>query len=115
MERETHTIDAGGKSLGRLASEISLLLRGKHKPDFAPYKDIGDFVVVENIKNIKFTGRKLEQKRYYRHTGYLGGLKEIVLGKLFLQNPAKVLEKAVFGMLPGNKLRAVMMKRLKVK
>jgi len=113
MERKIHTIDATNKVLGRLAVEIALLLRGKEKPDFAPYKDIGDTVIVKNVDKLKFTGRKTKQKKYYRHSGYLGGLKEITLEKLFEKNPEEVLEKAVFGMLPKNKLREKMIKRLK--
>lgn len=114
MERQTHTIDAADKVLGRLAVEIAILLRGKHKVDFAPHKDIGDFVNVKNIKKIRFTGRKKAQKKYYRHSGYLGGLKEITLEKLFEKDPAQVLEKAVFGMLPKNKLRKKQIKRLNI-
>jgi large subunit ribosomal protein L13 len=115
MERKTHIIDATGKVLGRLASEIAILLRGKHKPDFVPYKDMGDFVIVENINRLKFTGKKIEQKKYYRHSGYLGGLKEIPLKKLFTERPDEVLRKAVYRMLPKNKLREKMIKRLKIK
>lgn len=114
MERETHIIDATGQVLGRLATRIAVLLRGKHKPDFVPYKDMGDFVVVKNVNKIKITGKKLEQKKYYRHSGYLGGLKEIPLKKVFKENPGKVLARAVFGMLPKNKLRARQIKRLKI-
>lgn len=114
MERETHTIDASDKILGRLATEIAVLLRGKHKPDFVPNEDIGDIVVVRNIEKIKFTGKKSEKKIYYRHSGYLGGLKETPLKKLFEKNPGEVLKKAVFGMLPKNKLRARQIKRLKI-
>jgi len=113
MKRETHTIDATKKVLGRLATEIAVLLRGKHKPDFVPYKDMGDFVIVKNVKDIRLTGKKIEQKKYYRHSGYPGGLKEIPVKKIFEKNPALVLKKAVFGMLPKNKLRAKMIKRLK--
>ena len=113
MKREIHTIDATGKVLGRLATEIAVLLRGKHKPDFVPYKDMGDFVVVKNVDKIKVTGKKIEKKKYYRHSGYLGGLKEIPLKKLFEKNPAEVLRKAVWGMLPNNKLRPEQIKRLK--
>jgi len=113
MERETRTIDATNKVLGRLAAEIAVLLRGKHKTDFAPHKDIGDVVIVENVAQLKFTGRKMEQKKYYRHSGYPGGLKEIPLKKLFEKNPSEVLKEAVFGMLPRNKLRAKIIKRLK--
>lgn len=114
MQGKTHTIDATGKSLGRLASQISILLRGKHKTGFVPYKEMGDFVVVKNIKNIKLTGSKLKKKKYYRHSGYLGGLKEIPLGKVFKNNPGEVLRKAVLGMLPKNKLRAKQIKKLKI-
>jgi len=113
MGRKTHTIDAAGKVLGRLATRIAILLRGKHRPDFAPYKDTGDFVVVKNVDRIKFTGKKIEKKKYYHHTGYLGGLKEMPLKKLFKKNPSEVLRKAVYGMLPTNKLRAKQIKRLK--
>jgi len=114
MERKTHTIDASGRVLGRLAAEIAILLRGKHKPDFVPYKDTGDFVVVKNINKIKFTGKKIESKIYFRHSGYLGSLKEIPLKTLFEKDPSKVLQRAVFGMLPKNKLRAKMIKILKI-
>lgn len=113
MQRETYTIDASGKVLGRLASEIAILLRGKQKPDFVPYKDAGGFVIVKNIGKLKFTGKKMEQKKYYRHSGYLGELKEIPLKKLFKDKPEEVLKKAVYGMLPKNKLRPQMIKRLK--
>jgi len=114
MERETHKIDASGKSLGRLATEIAVLLRGKYKPDFAPHRDMGDFVVIKNVKNLKFTGKKMEQKKYFRHSGFLGGVRSVPLKELFKENPAEVLRKAVYGMLPKNKLRPKMIKRLKV-
>jgi len=113
IERKTHIIDATGRVLGRLASQIAILLRGKHKPDFVPHKDMGDFVVVKNVKNIKITGKKIKQKKYYRHSGYLGGLKEIPLEKLFKERPEEVLRRAVYGMLPKNKLRERQIKRLK--
>ena len=113
MKRETHTIDATGKVLGRLAVQIALLLRGKDKTGFAPYKDEGDFVVIKNVDKIKFTGKKMGQKQYFHHSGYLGGMKAIPLEKLFEQRPEEVLKIAVFGMLPKNKLRSVMIKRLK--
>lgn len=115
MKQQTHTIDAAGKPLGRLATQIAILLRGKHKPDFLPHKDMGDFVIVKNIKKIKFTGKKPEKKKYYRHSGYLGGLKTVPLRKLFQQNPEEVLIKAVWGMLPKNKLRARIIKKLRFK
>lgn len=115
MKRQTHTIDAASKVLGRLASEIAVLLRGKFKPDFVPYKDVGDFVMVKNVDKMRFTGKKLEQKKYYRHSGYLGSLKEMSLKKLFEKNPAEVLRRAVRGMLPNNKLRTEQIKRLQFK
>lgn len=114
MQRQTHTIDATGKILGRLATQIAVLLRGKNKPDFVPNQDIGDFVVVKNIDKIKFTGKKFDKKFFYRHTGYLGGLKKIPLKKLFEKDPVKILKRAVFGMLPKNKLRVKQIKRLKI-
>jgi large subunit ribosomal protein L13 len=114
MERKTHPIDATGRVLGRLASEIAILLRGKHKPDFLPYKDMGDFVVVKNVRGIRVTGKKMEQKKYYRHSGYPGGLKEKSLKRFFEENPAEVLRKAVAGMLPKNKLRIKQIRRLKI-
>ena len=114
MERKTHIIDATGKVLGRLASQIAILLRGKYKSNFVPYKDMGDFVVVKNVGKLKITGKKIEKKKYFRHTGYLGGLKEISLKRLFETNPGQVLKKAVLGMLPKTKLRAKQIKRLKI-
>lgn len=114
MERKIHTIDASGEVLGRLATKIAILLRGKNKSNFVPYKDMGDIVIVKNIDKIKLTGRKIEKKKYYRHSGYLGGLKEIPLKKVFQKDPAKILKKAVYGMLPKNKLRAIQIKRLKI-
>ena len=113
MERKTHTIDATGKVLGRLATEIAVLLRGKQKSNFVPYRDMGDFVIVKNVSKLKITGKKMEQKKYFHHSGFLGGVKEVPLEKIFKTNPAEVLRKAVFGMLPKNKLRAEQIKRLK--
>ena len=113
MKRETHIIDAKNRPLGRLASEIAVLLRGKHKESFLPNKDMGDFVIVKNIKRLLVTGKKLNNKIYYRHTGYLGGLKEKTFKELFTEKPLEVLKKAVFGMLPKNKLRPKQIKRLK--
>ncbi|XOB40445.1 MAG: 50S ribosomal protein L13 [Candidatus Nealsonbacteria bacterium] len=113
MERKTHIIDAKNKVLGRLASHIAVLLRGKQRPDFVPYKDTGDFIIIKNIKEIKITGKKMEQKKYYRYSGYMGGLKEIPLKRLFKENPGEVLKRAVYGMMPKNKLRERQIKRLK--
>ncbi|MDP2641041.1 MAG: 50S ribosomal protein L13 [Candidatus Yanofskybacteria bacterium] len=114
-EKQTYTIDATGQTPGRLATQIAVLLRGKQKPDFVPYKEGEDEVIVENASKMRFTGRKLKQKTYYHHTGYLGGLKEKKLEKLFEESPAEVLKIAVYGMLPKNKLRSRQIKRLKIK
>lgn len=113
ITRETHKIDATGKVLGRLASEIAILLRGKNKPGFAPYKDIGDFVMVKNVEKIKFTGKKFDDKMYFRFTGYLGNLKRTTLKEFYKKSPSEVLRSAVMGMLCKNKLRAQQIKRLK--
>ena len=114
MPRETHTIDATDKPLGRLAVEVAILLRGKQRPDFVLYKDMGDSVVIKNMKKIRITGKKLEQKIYRHHTGYLGNLKKIPMKDIFAKNPGEVFKKAVWGMLPKNKLRAKQIKRLKI-
>jgi large subunit ribosomal protein L13 len=111
-KKETHIIDASGKVLGRLATQIAILLRGKHKPNFDPSKDMGDFVVITGIEKIKVTGNKANNKKYIHHTGYLGGLKEKKFKEVFEKNPAFVLKKAVLGMLPKNKLRPRQIKRL---
>ena len=113
IKRETIKIDATGKVLGRLATEIAVLLKGKNKPGYLPNKDTGDIVVVSNAGKMKITGKKIEQKQYYHHTGYLGGLKAKSLKMLFPENPGEVLRLAVYGMLPKNKLRAKRIKRLK--
>lgn len=110
---QTHNLDAKDKILGRFAVEICHLLRGKNNPDFAPYKDPNVVVIVENIKSIKITGKKYDNKIYYRHSGYIGNLKEIPYKKIFEKEPEKVLRLAVMGMLPKNKLRAKFIKRLK--
>jgi large subunit ribosomal protein L13 len=101
--------------LGRFATQIAILLRGKHKKEFQPNKDLGDFVIVKNIDKIRVTGKKMENKKYYRHSGYLGGLKEISLKELFAKNPAQVLKLAVQRMMPRNKLARQQIKRLKFK
>jgi len=114
QQRKIITVDAENKSLGRLAVEVAVLLRGKNKPDFVPYKDVGDTVVVKNIDKIKFTGNKLENKNYFRFTGYLGNLKTATLKEFLIKKgPKEILRKAVMGMLTKNKLRARQIKRLK--
>lgn len=113
--RKTYTIDAANKPLGRLAVEIATRLRGKHKVDFAPHKDEGDFVVVKNIDKMKITGRKLKTKIYYRHSGYPGGLKKAAMEELIRKKGrGEIIKKAVWGMLPNNKLRSRQIKRLKI-
>lgn len=112
IKRETHTIDAKDQVLGRLAVEIAKILSGKHKPSYVPYEDRGDFIIVKNIKNIKITGSKEEQKKYYHHSGFMGGLKVIPFKKKFDDDPQSILINAVMGMLPKNKLRKEMIKKL---
>ncbi|MDP3901151.1 MAG: 50S ribosomal protein L13 [bacterium] len=111
-EREIHTLDATGRPVGRLAVLVAELLRGKQRPGFERHLDSGDFVRVENVGRMKLTGKKAEQKTYYRHSGYLGGLKEANAGELLEQRPEEVLKRAVWGMLPKNKLRQEQIKRL---
>lgn len=114
IKREWRVIDASDKVLGRLATQVASLLMGKHKPIFSPNLDTGDFVVVINAEKIRVTGNKAKQKVYYRHSGYPGGLKGISLEKLMQTNPARVIEYAVKGMLPHNRLGAKMFRKLKV-
>ena len=115
IKREHVKIDAAGKSVGRLATQIATILRGKHKPSYTPHIDNGDFVVVNHIDQVKFTGKKLEQKKYYSHSGFPGGLKEKGMKKVFDENPGEVLKRAVIQMLPDNRLRNDMIKRLVIK
>ncbi|MGB2855581.1 MAG: 50S ribosomal protein L13 [Dehalococcoidia bacterium] len=114
IERKWLVMDASGKTLGRLASEIASILKGKHKPIYSPHLDVGDYVIVVNAAEIKVTGNKLTQKIYYRHSGYPGGLKSITLGRMMETHPTRVIEYAVKGMLPHNRLGAAMFKKLKV-
>ncbi|MEA2064685.1 MAG: 50S ribosomal protein L13 [Patescibacteria group bacterium] len=114
MNRKTHTIDAADKAIGRLATEIVIFLRGKNEPNFEFHQDNGSFVVVKNISKIRFTGKKLKQKNYYHYSGYQGGLKTKKMGEVFESDPGEVLRKAVYNMLPKNRLRSNMIKRLKV-
>ncbi len=114
IERRWHVVDAEGRPLGRLASHVATLLRGKHRPTYTPYMDNGDFVVVVNAAKVKATGRKLDQKTYYRHSGYPGGLKETSLESMLERYPARVIEHAVKGMLPHNRLGRSLLRHLKV-
>jgi len=115
IERKNHQIDATDQAIGRLASQVALLLRGKHKINFSPQIDNGDFVIVSNIDKVKITGKKLEQKKYYSYSGYPGGLKTKKMSDVFKTKPEEVLKRAVYNMLPKNKLRQDMIKRLTFK
>ncbi|HUV51987.1 MAG TPA: 50S ribosomal protein L13 [Dehalococcoidia bacterium] len=114
IERKWWVIDASGKKLGRLASEVAVLLKGKHKPMYTPHLDVGDFVIVVNATKIEVTGKKLSDKMYYRHSNYPGGFKSISLEKILQTKPTRAIEYAVKGMLPHNRLGAAMFKKLKV-
>jgi large subunit ribosomal protein L13 len=114
VERDWYVVDAEGKALGRLSSEIASRLRGKHKPEYTPHVDTGDYIVVINAEKVGVTGNKEKDKMYYRHTGYVGNLKSISLGKLRETHPERIIETAVKGMLPRNTLGRNMFKKLKV-
>jgi large subunit ribosomal protein L13 len=114
IKREWYVIDAEGQTLGRLASKIAPIIKGKHKPIYTPHLDCGDFVIVINAEKVRVTGRKLDQKFYYRHSGYPGGLSSISLRDQLAAHPERVLQAAVRGMLPKNKLGRQMIKKLKV-
>jgi large subunit ribosomal protein L13 len=112
--RDWYVIDATDKVLGRLASEIARRLRGKHKPEYTPHVDTGDYIIVVNAEKISVTGNKRADKTYYWHTGYIGGIKSITLDKLLRKKPERVIEQAVKGMLPKNPLGRAMFRKLKV-
>jgi large subunit ribosomal protein L13 len=114
VERKWHLINAEGQTLGRLATEIARLLRGKHKPQYTPHIDTGDFVVVVNAEKVFVTGKKAEQKVYYRHTGYPGGLREMSYEDMLERKPTEVLRKAVKGMMPKTRLGRQQFKKLKI-
>ena len=114
IERDWYVIDAEGQTLGRLASRIAPILKGKHKPIYTPHLDCGDFVVIVNAEKVHVTGRKLDQKLYHHHSGYPGGLSSITLRDQLVKHPERVLHAAVKGMLPKNKLGRRMIKKLKV-
>jgi large subunit ribosomal protein L13 len=114
IQRQWHVIDASDVVLGRLASQAATLLRGKHKPIFAPHVDTGDFVIVVNASKVALSGSKLADKRAYRHSGYPGGLRSLSYGELLARHPEQVVEKAVRGMLPKNSLGRQMLRKLKV-
>lgn len=114
IERQWYVVDATGQTLGRLATKVADILRGKHKPIYTPHVDTGDYVIVINAEKIELTGKKWEQKKYYRHSSYPGGLKEITYDKLLKKNPEFIIEKAVRGMIPHNRLGRQIIKKLKV-
>jgi len=114
IQREWYVVDAKGKTLGRLASEVAKILRGKHKPIYTPHADCGDYVIIVNADKVRVTGRKMEQKMYYRHSGYPGGFKAIRLRDQLAQFPTRVLELAIRGMLPKGRLGRAMYRKLKV-
>lgn len=114
IEKKWYVVDAENKVLGRLAAEIATILRGKHKPTFSPFIDNGDFIVVTNAEKIQLTGKKWDDKIYYRHTGYMGGLKETRAKELLVKEPTDIIRFAVKGMLPKNKLGRAQLKKLKI-
>ncbi len=114
VKRDWYVVDAAGKTLGRLATEVALRLRGKHKPEYTPHVDTGDYIIVVNAEKVHVTGRKRDQKMYHRHTGYPGGLKSANFEKMCETYPQRIIEQAVKGMLPKNPLGRAMYKKLKV-
>ncbi|MEE4137556.1 MAG: 50S ribosomal protein L13 [Desulforhopalus sp.] len=114
IEKKWYLVDAENKVLGRLASEIANRLRGKHKPTFSAFIDNGDFIIVTNAEKVQLTGNKLNDKKYYRHTGYMGGLKEATAKEMLAKHPTELLMRAVKGMLPKNKIGRAQLKKLKV-
>jgi len=114
LKYQWYLVNAEGKVLGRLASELAKILRGKHKPTFTPHLDTGDFVVVVNAEKVGLTGKKLKDKIYYRHTGYPGGIKEVSAEKLLAKKPTELIMRAVKGMLPKNSLGRQMLRKLKL-
>ena len=114
VERKWYVVDAEGKHLGRLATEIVRILRGKNKPQYTPHVDVGDFVVVVNTDRVAVTGRKAEQKVYRRHSGYPGGMKETSYEQMLVRKPTEVIRKAVYGMMPKTRLARKQFKKLKI-
>ena len=114
IERQWFIVDAAGQTLGRLATQIASVLRGKHKPTYSPHMDVGDHIIVINADKIQVTGRKAEQKVYYRHTGYPGGIRSTPYARMLERHPERILRKAVWGMLPHNVLGRQVYKKLRV-
>jgi len=114
LEKKWYVVDAAGKTLGRLSSQVAAILRGKHKPTFTPHVDCGDYVIVINAEKVRLTGRKLQKKIYYRHSRYPGGLKQTTAEQMLATKPEKMIELAVWGMLPHNRLGRRQIRKLKV-
>ncbi|MBR2752210.1 MAG: 50S ribosomal protein L13 [Lachnospiraceae bacterium] len=114
IERKWYVVDADGQVLGRMAAQVASVLRGKNKPEFTPHEDVGDYVIIVNAEKVKVTGRKLDQKIYYHHSEYVGGMKETTLREMMAKKPEKVVELAVKGMLPKGPLGRQMLKKLHV-
>lgn len=114
VRRDWYLIDASGKTLGRLATEVARRLRGKHKPEYTPHVDTGDFIIIVNAEKVAVTGNKLKDKMYYQHTGYIGNMKSINLEDLLAKAPERVIQQAVKGMMPRNPLGRAMLGKLKV-
>lgn len=114
IERDWYVVDAEDRILGRLATEVARVLRGKHKPTYSPHLDVGDYVIVVNAEKVRLTGRKAERKRYFRHSGYMGGDKHVSFAHMLEKHPERVIERAVKGMLPKSNLGRLMRKKLKV-
>ena len=114
VERKWYVVDAEGQTLGRLATQVATILKGKHKPTYTPHVDTGDHVIVINAEKVHLTGNKLQDKKYYRHSGYVGGIKSTTAGELLNRHPERVIEAAVWGMIPHNRLGRQMIKKLKV-
>ena len=112
VDRKWHIIDAEGEVVGRMATGIATVLRGKHKPDFTPHVDTGDYIIIINAEKVRFTGNKMDQKLYIHHTGYPGGQRKVVAKELMAKRPFKIIENAVRGMLPKNKLGRAMIKKM---
>lgn len=114
IEHKWYVVDAADRPLGRIASEVAKVLRGKHKPTFTPHMDTGDFVIILNAEKVKLTGKKWQNKKYYHHSGYPGGLKETTYDKLRAKSPEMILQLAIKGMLPKNTLGRAQLKKLKI-
>ena len=114
VERKWYVVDADGQTLGRLATQVAMILRGKHRPTYTPHVDTGDHVIIINAEKIHLTGKKLQDKKYYRHSGYPGGIKSVTAGEVLNRHPERVIKADVWGMVPHNALGRQIIKKLKV-